>query len=69
MSTNTSANKRLDVIEPKISALEKDVASLKTEVNIQFKEVFTRIKRIESILIAATGSIIALLVTVLMKMS
>lgn len=68
MSTNTSANKRLDVIEPKISALEKDVAALKTLVNIQFKEVFTRIKRIEGILIGATGSIIALLIAVLMKM-
>jgi len=68
MSTNTSANKRLDVIEPKISALEKDVASLKTEVNIQFKEVFTRIKRIESILIAASGSMIMMLLAILSKM-
>jgi hypothetical protein len=67
MSTNTSANKRLDVIEPKISALEKDVASLKTEVNIQFKEVFTRIKRIEGILIAASGSIILMLIAILTK--
>jgi len=40
----------------------------KTEVKIQFKEVFTRIKRIESLLIGAAGTIIAMLVAVLMKM-
>lgn len=67
MSTNTSANKRLDIMEPKISALEKDVASLKTEVHVQFKEVFTRIKRIEGILIAASGSIILMLIAILTK--
>lgn len=67
MSTNTSANKRLDIMEPKISALEKDVASLKTEVHVQFKEVFTRIKRIEGILIGASGSIILMLIAILTK--
>ena len=41
---------------------------VKTEVKIQFKEVFTRIKRIESLLIGAAGTIIAMLVAVLIKM-
>ena len=68
MSTNTSANKRLDIIEPKISALEKDVASLKTEVHVQFREVFMRIKRLEAILISAAGAIILMLTAILTKM-
>lgn len=52
----------------RIDNLEKQVIEVKTEVKIQFKEVFTRIKRIESLLIGAAGTIIAMLVAVLMKM-
>jgi hypothetical protein len=59
--TVASAHERID-------GLEKEVIEVKTEVRIQFKEVFTRIKRIESLLIAAAGTIIAMLVAVLMKM-
>lgn len=59
--TVSSAHTRID-------SLEKEVIEVKTEVKIQFKEVFTRIKRIESLLIGAAGTIIAMLVAVLMKM-
>lgn len=59
--TVASAHSRID-------NLEKQVIEVKTEVKIQFKEVFTRIKRIESLLIGAAGTIIAMLVAVLMKM-
>ena len=59
--TVSSAHERID-------GLEKEVIEVKTEVRIQFKEVFTRIKRIESLLIGAAGTIIAMLVAVLMKM-
>jgi CxxC motif-containing protein len=52
----------------RIDNLEKELIEVKTEVKIQFKEVFTRIKRIESLLIGAAGTIIAMLVAVLMKM-
>ena len=52
----------------RIDTLEKELIEVKTEVKIQFKEVFTRIKRIESLLIGAAGTIIAMLVAVLMKM-
>ena len=34
-------------IDERVSALERDVVALQTEVRIQFKEVFTRIKRLE----------------------
>jgi len=59
--TVASAHERID-------GLEKEVVAIKTEVRIQFKELFTRVKRIEAIMLAAAGSIIGLLVTVLMKM-
>lgn len=68
MNTVASAHQRLDRLEPKIDSLEKDVASLQTEVDVQFREVFIRIKRIEAILIGTAGTIIMLLISVLMKM-
>ena len=52
----------------RIDNMEKELVAVKTEVRIQFKEVFTRVKRIESILVAAAGTIIAMLVAVPMKM-
>ena len=59
--TVSSAHERID-------GLEKEVVAIKTEVKIQFKDLFSRVKRMESIMLAAAGSIIGLLVTVLMKM-
>ena len=52
----------------RIDGLEKEVIEIKTEVKIQFKDLFGRVKRMESIMIAATGSIVALLIAVLMRM-
>ena len=59
--TVNDAHRRIDEIEPRVTRLE-------TEVHIQFKEVFTRIKRLETILIGAAGTIIAMLVAILSKM-
>ena len=59
--TVSSAHKRID-------GLEKEVIAMQTEMKIQFKDLFGRVKRMETIMIAATASIIGLLVTVLMKM-
>ena len=67
--TVADAHNRIDKLEPKIEGLERDVTALKTEVHIQFKEVFTRIKRIESILIGASGAIILLLIGILAQVS
>jgi hypothetical protein len=69
MNTVVSAHQRIDKLEPKIEQIDRDVASLKTEVKIQFKEVFTRVKRIEAILIASAGTIISMLAAILLKMS
>jgi hypothetical protein len=69
MNTVASAHQRIDKLEPKIEQIDRDVASLKTEVKIQFKEVFTRVKRIEAILIASAGTIISMLAAILLKMT
>ena len=54
--------------DDKLIELEKDMLALQTEVKIQFKELFTRVKRLETTLIAASGAIILMLVTILIKM-
>ena len=59
--TTATAHSRID-------DLEKEIIAIKTEVRIQFKDLFSRVKRLETILIAATGTIMILLVTVLSKM-
>jgi hypothetical protein len=55
-------------IDERVSALERDMAALQTEVRIQFKEVFTRIKRLETVLIATSGATIIMLLTILSRM-
>ena len=52
----------------RIDDLEKEIIAIKTEVRIQFKDLFSRVKRLETILIAATGTIMILLLTVLSTM-
>ena len=59
--TASSAHERID-------GLEKDIIAIQTEMKIQFRDLFGRVKRMEAIMLAATGSIIALLVAVLTKM-
>jgi hypothetical protein len=59
--TVASAHERID-------ELQIQVAEIKTEVKIQFKEVFARVKRLEAIMIGASASIIAMLVMVLTRM-
>jgi hypothetical protein len=59
--TAASAHERID-------NMEKQVIAIQTEMKIQFKDLFGRVKRMESIMLATTGSIIALLLAVLTKM-
>jgi len=48
--TVASAHERID-------DLQIQVAEIKTEVKIQFREVFARVKRLEAIMIGASASI------------
>jgi uncharacterized iron-regulated protein len=59
--TVSSAHNRIDTVE-------KEVIALKTQVRIQFKDLFNRVKRIEAIFIGGTGAVIIMLITVLIKM-
>ena len=59
--TVASAHERID-------ELQIQVAEIKTEVKIQFREVFARVKRLEAIMIGASASIISILVMVLTRM-
>jgi len=59
--TVASAHERID-------DLQIQVAEIKTEVKIQFREVFARVKRLEASMIGASASIIAMLVMVLTRM-
>ena len=60
--TVASAHERID-------DMQIQVAEIRTEVKIQFKEVFARVKRLEYIMIGASATIIAMLVMVLKRMT
>ena len=59
--TVASAHERID-------GLDREMIAIKTEMRIQLKDLYIRIKRMETIMITAAASIIGLLVTVLLKM-
>jgi len=59
--TVSSAHERID-------GLDREMIAIKTEMRIQLKDLYIRIKRMETIMITAAASIIGLLVTVLLKM-
>lgn len=52
--TVQSAHQRID-------AVEKEVAQMQTEMRIQFKDLFNRVKRIEAVVIGTSATIIILL--------
>jgi hypothetical protein len=52
--TVSSAHSRID-------GLEKEIVAIKTEMDIQFKDLFNRVKRLEAIMIGTSGFIIVLL--------
>jgi hypothetical protein len=45
----------------RIDEVEKDVIEIKTEMKIQFKDLYNRIKRMEAIMICITGASLLLL--------
>ena len=59
--TTATAHSRID-------DLEKEVIAIKIEVRIQFKDLFGRVKRLETILIGASSAILILLLSILTKM-
>ena len=51
----------LNQAHARIDEVEKDVIEIKTEMKIQFKDLYNRIKRLEAILIVITGASLLLL--------
>ena len=61
-------NRTVAAAHTRIDNLEKEVIAIKTEVKIQFKDLFTRVKRLETITISTAAAIITMLLAVLSKM-
>jgi len=59
--TVSSAHERID-------EMQLQIVELRTEAKIQFKDIFNRVKRLESLLIATSGATIVMLLTILSKM-
>lgn len=57
--TVASAHQRIDKVE-------KQIIAMKTEMDIQFKDLFNRVKRLEAILIGSSAFIIVLLLRMTM---
>ena len=57
-----------ELAHERIDGLEKEVIAIKTEVKIQFKDLFSRVKRLEAILLGVAAAIIGLLINILTKM-
>ena len=53
--TVASAHERIDTIE-------KQIVAMKTEMDIQFRDLFNRVKRLEALVIGTSAFIIALLI-------
>jgi uncharacterized protein YqgV (UPF0045/DUF77 family) len=52
--TVSSAHERIDQIE-------KQLVAMKTEMDIQFRDLFNRVKRLEAIMIGSSATVILLL--------
>lgn len=52
--TVASAHERIDQIE-------KQIIAMKTQMDIQFKDLFNRVKRLEAIMIGSSATVIVLL--------
>ncbi len=55
-------------LNTKVNDLDTRTARLETETSIQFKDLFNRVKRIESILIGTSGAIVLLLISIVIRM-
>jgi len=52
-------NRTVQSAHSRIDGLEKEIVAIKTEMEIQFKDLFNRVKRLEAILIGASAFMIS----------
>jgi len=60
--TVINMKKTVQTAHDRIDALEKQIIEIKTEMKIQFKDLYNRMKRMETIMIAITGASLLLLI-------
>ena len=60
--------KSLSGVSTEVSGIDKRVVALETEIHIQFKALYNRIKRIETWAVGSATSIILLLLAILYRM-
>ena len=54
--------------KPTLNSLSTRITRLETETSIQFKDLFNRVKRLESIMLASTGATLLLLISIVIRM-
>ena len=54
--------------KPTVNSLDTRTTRLETETSIQFKDLFNRVKRLESIMLASTGATPLLLISIVIRM-
>jgi len=55
-------------IQTEVAEIDKRVVALETEISIQFKDLYNRVKRIEAWAVGSATSIILLLLAILYRM-
>ena len=55
-------------LNKEIARLDSRATRLETEASIQFKDLFNRVKRIESILLGSAGATLLLLISIVIRM-
>jgi|TARA_R100000988_G_C3918113_1_gene125395 hypothetical protein len=60
--------KNLSEVSTEVSAIDKRVVALETEIHIQFRDLYNRIKRIEAWAVGSATSIVLLLLAILYRM-
>ena len=55
-------------IQAEIAEIDKRVVALETEIHIQFRDLYNRIKRIEAWAVGSATSIVLLLLAILYRM-
>ena len=62
MGSEAMNKKTVQSAHDRIDALEKQIIEIKTEMKIQFKDLYNRMKRMEAIMIGITGASMLLLI-------
>lgn len=60
--------KNLSEVSTEVSKIDKRVVALETEIHIQFKDLYNRVKRIEAWAVGSATSIVLLLIAILYRM-